>query len=83
MSLGTLRLLRSGQDLKNYIVDFIGFKASWHDNKTTGYIHEDELIQFPNQDNGTSAMPGSYNTPLLESEVFELKKEKKKQEYSK
>ena len=29
-----------------------------------GYIREDELIQFPNQDNGTPAMPGSYTFPL-------------------
>ena len=27
-----------------------------------GYILEDELIQFPNQDNGTPAMPGSYSS---------------------
>ena len=26
-----------------------------------GYIHEDELIQFPNQNNETSAKPGSYS----------------------
>ena len=29
-----------------------------------GYIREDELIQFPNQDNGTPAMPGSYTVSL-------------------
>ena len=26
-----------------------------------GYIREDELIQFPNQDNGTLVISGSYN----------------------
>ena len=26
-----------------------------------GYIREDELIQFPNQDNGTAAVPGSHS----------------------
>ena len=26
-----------------------------------GYIREDKLIQFPNQDNGMPAMSGSYN----------------------
>ena len=30
-----------------------------------GYIHEDELIQFPNQDNGTPAMPSSYKEVSL------------------
>ena len=46
-----------------------------------GYIHEDELIQFPNQDNGTPAMPGSYNTPPLRERGLGAEKEKK-QEYS-
>ena len=46
-----------------------------------GYICDDELIQFPNQDNGTPAMPGSYNTPPPRERGLRAEKEKK-QEYS-
>ena len=43
-----------------------------------GYIHEDELIQFLNQDNGTSVIPGSYNTPPPRERGLRAEKGKEK-----
>ena len=35
-----------------------------------GYIREDELIQFPNQDNGMPAMPGSYREAVKSKQSY-------------